>query len=172
MCGGDDHLAWKHFISLEACKGLRTIEGYDRFCQGSFNPPILSYRAVLALQVNLNPIKISSLHVGAFVDLQSCLGHSWVQLSSPQSSFGVLKNWHMFEFQLGHLFCIVVNAFPPLLSFLHVISLFVSLYLIGALFVLVWIQLLRSELEIDRPGFQSSQVWILSMIQLIDLQSP
>ena len=61
----------------------------------------------------------------------------------------MLKNWYMFEFQLGHLFYIVVNAFPPLLSFLHVISLFVSLYLIGALFVLVWIQLLRSELEID-----------------------
>ncbi|KAL6346218.1 hypothetical protein AAG906_027972 [Vitis piasezkii] len=24
MCGGDDHLAWKHLVSLEACKGLRT----------------------------------------------------------------------------------------------------------------------------------------------------
>ncbi|KAL6348330.1 hypothetical protein AAG906_005630 [Vitis piasezkii] len=27
MCGGDDHLAWKHPVSLEACRGLRTAEG-------------------------------------------------------------------------------------------------------------------------------------------------
>ena len=32
MCGGDDHLAWKHPISLEACRGLRTAGGYNRFC--------------------------------------------------------------------------------------------------------------------------------------------
>ena len=41
MCGGDDHLAWKHPVSLEACKGLHIAGGYDRLCQGSFNPPIL-----------------------------------------------------------------------------------------------------------------------------------
>ncbi|RVW94168.1 hypothetical protein CK203_038189 [Vitis vinifera] len=27
MCGSDDHLAWKHSVSLEACKGLRTTRG-------------------------------------------------------------------------------------------------------------------------------------------------
>ncbi|RVW74395.1 hypothetical protein CK203_058148 [Vitis vinifera] len=27
MCGGDDHLAWKHAISLEACRGLHTAGG-------------------------------------------------------------------------------------------------------------------------------------------------
>ncbi|KAL6340628.1 hypothetical protein AAG906_010536 [Vitis piasezkii] len=27
MCGGDDHLAWKHPVSLEACRGLRTARG-------------------------------------------------------------------------------------------------------------------------------------------------
>ncbi|RVW22168.1 Retrovirus-related Pol polyprotein from transposon 17.6 [Vitis vinifera] len=27
MCGGDDHLAWKHPVSLEACRGLRTTGG-------------------------------------------------------------------------------------------------------------------------------------------------
>nr|CAN66472.1 hypothetical protein VITISV_023165 [Vitis vinifera] len=31
MCGGDDHLAWKHCISLEVCKRLRTTKGYNRF---------------------------------------------------------------------------------------------------------------------------------------------
>ncbi|RVW73349.1 hypothetical protein CK203_057738 [Vitis vinifera] len=29
MCGGDDHLAWKHPISLEACKELRIIRCLD-----------------------------------------------------------------------------------------------------------------------------------------------
>ncbi|RVW61407.1 hypothetical protein CK203_031967 [Vitis vinifera] len=27
MCGGDDHLAWKHPVFLEACRGLRTAGG-------------------------------------------------------------------------------------------------------------------------------------------------
>ncbi|RVW35607.1 hypothetical protein CK203_108067 [Vitis vinifera] len=27
MCGGDDHLAWKHPVPLEACRGLRTAGG-------------------------------------------------------------------------------------------------------------------------------------------------
>ncbi|RVW25745.1 hypothetical protein CK203_110123 [Vitis vinifera] len=27
MCGGDDHLAWKRPVSLEACRGLRTAGG-------------------------------------------------------------------------------------------------------------------------------------------------
>ncbi|KAL6312863.1 hypothetical protein AAG906_041035 [Vitis piasezkii] len=30
-----------------------------------------------------DPIKISFLHVGASVDLQSCLGHDWIRLSLP-----------------------------------------------------------------------------------------
>ncbi|RVW70637.1 hypothetical protein CK203_056497 [Vitis vinifera] len=29
MCGGDDHLAWKRPVSLEACRGLRTAGGMD-----------------------------------------------------------------------------------------------------------------------------------------------
>ena len=32
MCGGDDHLAWKLPISLEACRRLCTNGGYDCFC--------------------------------------------------------------------------------------------------------------------------------------------
>ena len=85
MCGGDDHLTWKHPVFLEACRGLCTTKWYDRFCQGSFNPPISSYKATSTLQVSLDPIKISSLHVGASVDFQSYLGHNWVQLSSSWS---------------------------------------------------------------------------------------
>ena len=73
MCGGDDQLVWKHPVSLEASRGLRTIGWYDRFCQGSFSPLILSYRATSTLQVSLDPIKISFLHMGASVDFQSCL---------------------------------------------------------------------------------------------------
>ncbi|RVW67563.1 hypothetical protein CK203_062341 [Vitis vinifera] len=32
MCGGDDHLAWKHPVSLEACRGLRTAGGSIFWC--------------------------------------------------------------------------------------------------------------------------------------------
>ena len=106
MCRGDDHLEWKHLISSEACRGLRIIEGYDHFYQGSFNPLVLSYRAILTSQANLDPIKISLLHVGASVDLQSCLSHIQVQLPSPQSLFVVLKDWYIFEFHLGHLYAL------------------------------------------------------------------
>ncbi|KAL6340154.1 hypothetical protein AAG906_040590 [Vitis piasezkii] len=28
MCGGNDHLAWKHSISFEACRGLRLLGGH------------------------------------------------------------------------------------------------------------------------------------------------
>ena len=75
--------------------------------------------------------------MGASVDLQSYLGHNWVQLSSSWSPFGVLIDWYMFEFQLGHIFCIMISVFPHLLSFLNVIYLFVPLYLIGGLFASV-----------------------------------
>ncbi|KAL6316085.1 hypothetical protein AAG906_015601 [Vitis piasezkii] len=37
----------------------------------------------------LDPIKISFLHVGASVDLQSCLGHDWIWLSLPYVSIFV-----------------------------------------------------------------------------------
>ena len=32
ICGGDDHLAWKHSISSETCRRLCTNEGYNRSC--------------------------------------------------------------------------------------------------------------------------------------------
>ena len=32
MCGVDDHLAWKHLISLETCTRLCTTGGYNRSC--------------------------------------------------------------------------------------------------------------------------------------------
>ncbi|RVW94106.1 hypothetical protein CK203_038261 [Vitis vinifera] len=46
MCGGDDHLAWKRPVSLEACRGLRTAGGTP------------------------------SLHVGASEGLQSLYGYT------------------------------------------------------------------------------------------------
>ena len=51
MCGGDDHLAWKHPVSSETCRGLRTAGGYDRFCQGSFKVHPYPFRATMTLQV-------------------------------------------------------------------------------------------------------------------------
>ena len=34
MCGVDEHLAWKHPVSLETCRRLCTTGGYDRSCYG------------------------------------------------------------------------------------------------------------------------------------------
>ena len=70
----------------------------DRLCQGSFNPPIFSYRATSTLQAGLDPIKISFLHVGTSMDLQRCQGHNWVRLTSLQSLFGVIRNGYQIEY--------------------------------------------------------------------------
>ncbi|RVW30009.1 hypothetical protein CK203_089837 [Vitis vinifera] len=69
MCGGDDHLAWKHPVSLEACRGLRTAGGHltvDTF----MTPDFSSY------------IHISDCHLGpcAWSQFRSRLSlesHSW-----------------------------------------------------------------------------------------------
>ncbi|KAL6325530.1 hypothetical protein AAG906_023375 [Vitis piasezkii] len=46
MCGGDDHLAWKRPVSLEACRGLRTIG--DHLAMDTFmTPEFLSYIQIL-----------------------------------------------------------------------------------------------------------------------------
>ena len=111
MCGGDNHLARKHPISLEVCRGLRTARGYNRFCQGSFNPPILFYRVISTLQVSLYPIRISFLHVGASVDLQSCLSYSWVRLPSLQSHFGMMK--YEYQFEYTQVVCLITFQLVP-----------------------------------------------------------
>ncbi|RVW22918.1 Retrovirus-related Pol polyprotein from transposon 297 [Vitis vinifera] len=52
MCGGDDHLAWKHPVSLEACRGLRTAGGAALVTIGFDYPlhsPILEYFLVPSL---------------------------------------------------------------------------------------------------------------------------
>ena len=132
MCGGDDHFAWKHPISLEACRGLRTAEGYDRFCQGSFNPPILSYRATSTLQVSLDPIRISFLHVGASVDFQSCIGYNWVRLPSLQSHFGMIRYEYQFEYTWA--ICLItfqsVSTKLPLYNVSYSVFVFIRVFLV------------------------------------------
>ena len=142
MCGGDDHLTWKHPIFLETCRGLRTIGGYDRFYQGSFNPPILSYRATSTLQASLDPIKISFLHVGASVDLQSCLGHNWVQLSSSQSLFGVIRDGYWIEYIWAILSCTyqLIPIESPLYCTLSSVSIFVGGFTVTNLDSPSWIR--------------------------------
>ncbi|WJZ82937.1 hypothetical protein VitviT2T_002658 [Vitis vinifera] len=39
MCGGDDHLAWKHPVSSEACRRLRTAGGRLWLASGRRLPP-------------------------------------------------------------------------------------------------------------------------------------
>ena len=44
MCGGDDHLAWKHLVSLETCRRLCTIGGVQSLLLGTplKDPPLSS----------------------------------------------------------------------------------------------------------------------------------
>ena len=78
MCGGDDHLAWKHPISQEACRRLRTARGYDRLCQGSFKVHPSSFRATLTLQVEPQILRsgFPFLHMGASEGFQSLFSYS------------------------------------------------------------------------------------------------
>ena len=73
ICGGDDHLAWKRLVSSEACRGLRTVRGYDSFFQGSFKVHPLLFRVALTLQVEPQIIRsgFHFIHMGASMGLQS-----------------------------------------------------------------------------------------------------
>ncbi|RVW48269.1 hypothetical protein CK203_069538 [Vitis vinifera] len=66
MCGGDDHLAWKHPVSLEACRGLRTVGGH------------LAVDAFVTLEFSSN-IQISDCHLRTiqFRIRLSLESHSW-----------------------------------------------------------------------------------------------
>ena len=156
MCGSDDHLAWKHPVSLEACKGLRTIGGYDRFCQGSLNPPILSYGVTSTLQASLGPIKISFLHVGASLDLQSCLGHNWVQLPPPQSPFDVIRD----RYQIEYIWVIFLRTYQlvpiesPSYYTLSSVSIFIGRFTVTNLDSPLWI---RVGGRLARVSYQSDQ---------------
>ncbi|RVW12817.1 hypothetical protein CK203_112233 [Vitis vinifera] len=50
MCGGDDHLAWKHPVSSEACRGLRIFGGLSL---RSFNQDFLFYSVDLPSWVSV-----------------------------------------------------------------------------------------------------------------------
>ncbi|KAL6334524.1 hypothetical protein AAG906_018016 [Vitis piasezkii] len=67
MCGGDDHLAWKHPVSSEVCRGLHTAGGTP------------------------------SLHLGASEGLQSLFDHSWDSvfplLVSSESASRSVRVW-------------------------------------------------------------------------------
>ena len=156
MCGGDYHLSWKHPVSLEVCRGLRTAIRYDRFCQESFNPPILSYRATSTLKISLDPIRISFLHVGASVDLQSCLGHSWVWLPCPQSHFGVIKYKYQFEYTcVVHLITFqTVLIELPLYPVSSGVSVFIGVFFVPNLDLSSWI---RARDRLTRASDQLNQ---------------
>ena len=106
MCGGADHIAWKRLVSSEACRGLRTAGGYDRFCQGSFKVHPYPFRATLPLQVEpqILRLRLSPLHVGASEGLQSLFSYS----SDPvfplfSLQLRVLRDLFEFEYRLDHL---------------------------------------------------------------------
>ena len=156
MCGVDDHLTWKHPISLEVCRGLCIAGRYDRFCQGSFNLPILSYRATSTLQASLNPIKISFLHMGVSVDLQDCLGHDWVRLSLLQSFFGVIRDGYRIEYTWVIFLCTyqLITTKSPSYYTLFSISIFVRGFNVTSLDSPSWI---RVGGRLTRVSDQSDQ---------------
>ena len=80
MCGGDDHLAWKHPVSSEACRGLLPSEGTITSARDPLKSTLSLLEPPYPYMISLGPIRIPFLHVGAFVDLQS-------QVSSDRSSY-------------------------------------------------------------------------------------
>ncbi|KAL6319802.1 hypothetical protein AAG906_036864 [Vitis piasezkii] len=72
MCRGDDLFAWKHLISSEVCRGLRTSECLDHL------------------------IAIPSSHVGAYESLQSCLSHHL----GPMFSLLPSRSGHLYDFKV------------------------------------------------------------------------
>ncbi|KAL6323313.1 hypothetical protein AAG906_029320 [Vitis piasezkii] len=73
MCGGDNHLAWKHPVSSEACRGLHTIGGIS-----SMFSLCLPYLVFHALQ---DWFFILSVDLPSWVRVQRSLVHSLFERS-------------------------------------------------------------------------------------------
>ena len=84
MCEGDDHLAWKRPVSLEAYRGLRIAGGYDRFCQGSFQVHPYLFKATLTSQVEPQILRLR---------LPS---YTWVHLKAFRASL-VIVQYSLFQ---------------------------------------------------------------------------
>ena len=114
----------------------RHVEGYIlpkgmiTYVRDPLTHPFLSYRATSTLQVSLYPIRISFLHVGASVDLQRCLGYSWVRLLSPQSHFGMIR--YEYQFEYTWVVCLItfqsVHIEVPLYNVSSSVSVFIGVF--------------------------------------------
>ena len=104
MCGGDEHLAWKHPISLEACKRLHTVGRVWLLLLGI--PLTYSFYFIeppRPCRLSLVIIRISFLHVGASVGCWSHLGHKFgSNIPSLRSPIGVLKDQYTFGCHLDY----------------------------------------------------------------------
>ena len=67
MCGGDDHLAWKHPVSSETCRGgVVYRQRVQLFLLGiPLTHPFFFIEPPCPYRLSLGPIRILFLHVGA-----------------------------------------------------------------------------------------------------------
>ncbi|RVW83075.1 hypothetical protein CK203_040749 [Vitis vinifera] len=79
MCGGNDHLAWKHPVSLEACRGLRTVGGFHSYTWVH----LWTFRAALVTigfgYPFLSLLLVISIFVGEFT-VTSLYSPSWIRV--------------------------------------------------------------------------------------------
>ena len=179
MCVGDDHLAWKHLVSSEACKGLCTAGGYDRFYQGSFKVHPYPFKATLTLQVEPYILQLGLppymwVHLRAF---RASLVIVWIQYSLFQSPVESAQRSVRVRVTVEQsIYTLTPCSFQFRLSFLSCFSYIVPLFhfscsRIDILFS-VWICHLRSEQRGDQFSFQRDQTWISRLSQSISLRPP
>ena len=171
MCEGDDHLARKHPVSLEACRGLRTIGGYDRFCQGSFNPPIFY------LIEPPQPYRLAQTQLGFH---SYTWVHLWtsraallqlVRLPSPQSHFGMIRYGYQFEYTW--VICLITfQLIPielPLYNVSSSVSVFIGVFFVPSLDSPSWTRFRgRLTRESDQPNQRVNQRDMVSQVVTID----
>ena len=132
MCGGDDHLAWKHPVFSVACRGLHTApEGTITCARDSLNPPTYFLEPTLSLQVVLRSF-YQEFPSYTWVHLRAFRGHSNHSQDPNTPSIWFLSRmfrvWWFFEFQWTSLSCrigflpivqirVLFSCFPCVVSY-------------------------------------------------------
>ncbi|RVW77160.1 hypothetical protein CK203_054284 [Vitis vinifera] len=86
MCGGDDHLAWKHPVSLEACRGLRTTGGDEYQIEYIWALLLRTCQLIPTESHSYRTLSSVSIFVGGFTltDLDSLL---WIRVEVTVDQF-------------------------------------------------------------------------------------
>ncbi|RVW39447.1 hypothetical protein CK203_106557 [Vitis vinifera] len=79
MCGGDDHLAWKHPVSLEACRGLRIAGGGGYQIEYIWAIFLHTYQLIHTGSLSYRTLSSISIFVGEFI-VTSLDSPSWIRV--------------------------------------------------------------------------------------------